>query len=256
LELAVSVEANLAMSRGSRVVDGFRRAISSGLTVPEQYCVDLVPPFHRRSIVDIGIGAGRTTGPLSEIFEQYIGVDYSPEMIQAARAEFPVAELHVMDARNLALECLVDCVMFSFNGIDCIPYEDRAMVHKQVRDLLVPGGYYIYSTHNLHHWRTEVWLNHFWAKELFRKRLYKSVVPMLNRLTLFGKQSIDYQAGFAYVNDPALGFALSNTYVDIPKECEVLKRHGFAVVGSIGNTKQTDGYDAEDNWVYIVAKRV
>jgi trans-aconitate methyltransferase len=83
------MEANLAICRDSRVVDDCRRAISWGLTVPEKYCLDLVPLSRRRSIVDIGIGAGRTTGPLSEMFEQYVGIDYSPEMIQAAKSGFP-----------------------------------------------------------------------------------------------------------------------------------------------------------------------
>jgi SAM-dependent methyltransferase len=160
-QLEVSMDANLAICGDYRTVDDFRRAISLGLTVPEKYCLDTVPLFRLRSIVDIRIGAGRTTGPLSRMFEQYIGIDYSLEMIQAAKAEFPGADLRVMDVRRLALGKSVDCIMFSFNGMDCIPYEDREPVLTRISRHLVPGGYYIYSTHNLHQRRTDIWMNHF-----------------------------------------------------------------------------------------------
>lgn len=248
------MEANLAICREDRTVNDFRRANSWGLTQPEMYCLDLVPLSYRRSVLDIGIGAGRTTGPLSEMFKRYIGVDYSPEMIQAAKTEFPGTELRVMDARRMALEQSVDCIMFSFNGIDCIPYEDRQTVFTEVARLLVPGGYYIYSTHNLHQRRTDAWLNHFWVKELFRKRVYTSIPLVVNRLKHFRKQSNDESLGFAYVNDSAHSFDLRQVYVDIAKECEVLRRHGFDVLATIGNNKQIEGYDVDDNWVYIVAK--
>jgi SAM-dependent methyltransferase len=255
LEIEESVEANLAICRDSRAVDDFRQAITWGLTVPETYCLNLVPPSHRRSVIDIGIGAGRTTGPLSKMFKQYAGIDYSPEMVQAAKVEFPGADLRVMDVRQLALEQSADCIMFSFNGIDCIPYEDRQAVLARVKKQLVPGGYYIYSTHNLRQRRADAWLNHFWVKELFRKRLYTSVPLVLNRLKHFREQSNDAMLGFAYVNDPAQRFDLLQVYVDIVKECEVLRRHGFSVCATIGNNKHAEGYDVNDNWVYIVAKR-
>jgi hypothetical protein len=61
--------------------------------------------------------------------------------------------------------------------------------------------------------------------------------------------------GFAYVNDPAQRFDLLQVYVDIVKECEVLRRNGFNVCATIGNNKLAEGYDVNDNWVYIVAKR-
>ena len=70
------------------------------------------------------------------------------------------------------------------------------------------------------------------------------------------QETIDRRyAGFAYVNDPALGFAIRHVYVDVTKECNALRCHGFTICATIGNTKQTGGYDADDTWVYIVAKR-
>lgn len=249
------MDTNLAICRDSRVVDVWRRASSWKLTVAEKYCLDMVPLSHRRSIIDIGIGAGRTTGPLSEIFDKYIGIDYSREMVQAAKSKFPATDLRVMDVRSLGLKDPADCVMFSFNGIDCIPYEDRQSALNQVRNQLVPGGFYIYSTHNLHYRRTYGWMNQFWVKDLFQSHNHNFIRSVFNRLRHFRRQSIDHTLSFAYVNDPALGFGMMNVYVDIAKECEALRRHGFSICATIGNTKQTESYDSDDNWVYIVAKR-
>jgi len=248
-------DTNLASFRGARIVDQYRAAASLGLTVPEKYCLEMVPVASRRSILDVGIGGGRTTKPLSEMFDRYIGIDYSPEMVQAAKLASPEADIRVMDARSVELEWLFDCVLFSFNGIDCIQYEDRWSVLQRIKSQLEPGGYYIYSTHNIHHWRTKVWMSDFWVKELFAPRDHRCLRLVFNRMRKFWQQSMNANQGAAYVNDPASGFALTIVYVDIEKECELLRRNGFIVRATVGNVKQARGYGADDGWVYIVAQK-
>ena len=46
-------------------------------------------------ILDLGIGAGRTTGHLLAIAGSYVGVDYSAQLVAAARERFPEADLRV-----------------------------------------------------------------------------------------------------------------------------------------------------------------
>src|SRR5947207_15676097 len=94
-----------------RIVEWYRNMAALGLTAPEQYCLNLVPIPSRGSVLDIGIGGGRTTGPLSEIFEAYVGVDYSEGMIATAKSLFPNADLRTMDARKLKFAVVVDCVV-------------------------------------------------------------------------------------------------------------------------------------------------
>jgi len=117
--------ANDAVYRLPGVVRKYEAMTSAGLTAPEQYCLDLVPVPRRHSILDIGVGAGRTTVQLSKMFEKYVGIDCSDNMIAAARTFFPGADLRIMDARRLDFSEPFDCVMFSFNGIDYVDYAER-----------------------------------------------------------------------------------------------------------------------------------
>jgi SAM-dependent methyltransferase len=228
-----------------------------GLWAPERYCLDFVPVLRRHSILDIGVGTGRTTGPLSKMFEKYIGIDYSDNMIAAAKMFFPGVDLRTMDARKLDFSEPFDCVMFSFNGIDYVDYAERQLILCQVTNALQPGGYFIYSTHNLHWARSAAFLDHFLVRELVRPRWrVRSIVrSFTNRLYNFKRQAIDQEQGYAYINDFAAEFRLLTTYVNIGVEVEVLRRYGLNVVATIGNAKQTAGYDASDGWVYIVANR-
>jgi|UniRef100_UPI00378313E6 ubiquinone/menaquinone biosynthesis C-methylase UbiE len=103
-----------------------------------------------KNVLDIGIGAGRTTRFLQPRAARYIGVDYSPNMIAAAASHHPEATLHVRDARDLSAykDGEFDTVMFSFNGIDCLSYEGRLAAMKEIQRVLKPGGWFIFSSHN------------------------------------------------------------------------------------------------------------
>jgi SAM-dependent methyltransferase len=101
-------------------------------------------------ILDLGVGGGRTTGPLMSLARRYVGVDNAPEMIQTCRARFPGAEFDVDDAARLDRfdDDSFDAVVFSFNGIDYL-HPDRAR-HECVRAsarILRPGGVFIFSSH-------------------------------------------------------------------------------------------------------------
>jgi SAM-dependent methyltransferase len=230
---------------------------TQGLSVPEQYCLNLVPSSRRRSILDIGVGCGRTTGPLSEMFQKYTGIDYSEGMIFAARSLFTNADLRTMDARDLKFAEQFDCIMFSFNGIDSVEYADRRLIFQQMVAALQPGGYLIYSTHNIHNPRVDVWLTHFFVRELFQAwpHIIRIVRSGLNRLTRYWRQSHDRNKSFACVNDCGGDFGYLNTYVDINKELDsIVRRNGFKVIATIGDTKMTGGYGPDDSWVYIVVQ--
>lgn len=103
-----------------------------------------------RQLLDIGIGAGRTTRFLLPCAARYEGVDYSPEMIAAAKSRFPHASLHVRDARDLSAysDGEFDTVVFSFNGIDCLSHAGRLAALAEIHRVLKPGAWFIFSSHN------------------------------------------------------------------------------------------------------------
>jgi SAM-dependent methyltransferase len=249
---------NDAVYRSHRIVSQFKNFALVGLMPSEKYCLDLIPVSSRHSILDIGIGAGRTTGPLSVMFDKYVGVDKSENMITAAKSLYPMADLRTMDARKLDLGEKFDCVMFSFNGIDYVDYPTRQSILLQIANVIRPNGYLIYSTHNLHNKQVASWLKFLIVTDLVRplRGLLRPgrLCAIAYRLVNFWRQSGDQSGSFAYVNDNGEGYTLLTTYVDVAGEITTIERHGFKVLATIGNTKQTSGYDEDDSWVYVVAK--
>jgi len=250
--------ANITVYRSSRVVRQLKAMNQAGLTPVEDICFSFVPASSRHSILDIGVGAGRTTDALAKMFESYVGVDYSDKLVMEAKALFPDVDLRTMDARELKFTEPFDCVMFSFNGIDYVDYSDRQVILNQIVGILRSGGYFVYSTHNLHWARTASFLKRLLVGELFRPlpRIHAVVRLLVNRLRNFWRQSCGENNSYAYVNDSAAGFRLLTTYVDVGGEIEVLRARGFEVLATIGNSKLAVGHDANDGWVYIVAKRL
>ena len=106
--------------------------------------------FQGQPILDIGVGAGRTTALLRPLGSDYLGIDYTAEMVAACRATYPGVRFEHMDARNLQQLPAghFGLAMFSFNGIDSVAPEDRALILREVRRVLRPGGLFIVSSHN------------------------------------------------------------------------------------------------------------
>jgi SAM-dependent methyltransferase len=107
------------------------------------------------SLLDIGVGGGRTTVHFAPAVSSYTGADYASAMVEACRARFaedlPKAEWAVADARSLPPAWIgrYDAAMFSYNGIDCLDPEDRPQALKEMRRALKPGGWLLFSFHNL-----------------------------------------------------------------------------------------------------------
>lgn len=80
-------------------------------------------------LLDIGVGGGRTTSLLRLLTDDYVGVDWSPEMVEVCRSNHPGADISQADARDLSAfaSSTFKCVVFSFNGLDSIAdHEERA----------------------------------------------------------------------------------------------------------------------------------
>ncbi len=102
-------------------------------------------------VLDIGVGAGRTTARLAPRVRKYVGLDIAQSMVDLCRERFPGAEFLVADAENLwnFADASFDFVLFSFNGIDCLAAMGRDNALLEMQRVLRPGGFMAFSSHNV-----------------------------------------------------------------------------------------------------------
>jgi SAM-dependent methyltransferase len=108
--------------------------------------------LRKSRVLDLGVGAGRTTPLLEPLAKTYVGADYSPPLVEAARKRFPGVAFKVGDARSMPWleDGSIDLVVFSFNGIDTMDREGRDLVIAEVARVLRSGGWFLFSSHNEH----------------------------------------------------------------------------------------------------------
>ena len=71
-------------------------------------------------VLDLGVGAGRTTKFLMDLADEYVGIDYSQGMINACKkGKLSKLKFFVADAQNLNFldSNYFDFILFSYNGI-------------------------------------------------------------------------------------------------------------------------------------------
>jgi SAM-dependent methyltransferase len=134
-----------AMSRPS-VVEAYSawRTVSDA----ERLCVELaVQPGAR--ILDVGCGAGRFARYLLERSCSYIGVDASPQMIEAARENCPGADFSVSDILKFEADSAsFDVVLLMGNVLDCLqPESRRSVLLSLCKGWLNPQGALVGSSH-------------------------------------------------------------------------------------------------------------
>lgn len=213
------------------------------------------------ALLDIGIGAGRTTGFLATACRQYTGIDYSQAMINLATTTFPEADLRQQDARNLSdfAEASFDMVWFSYNGIDYVSHNDRIKILREVRRVLKPQGLFIFSSHN----RDSITYPAYHLKNLsfsinpvrFAKRFFHYVNGIINAAKLRGQEV--HTNDYAILNDPAHQYNMLTYYISGEKQVEQLKAVGFEVLGMVGmeGKKLTGDANYNDGYSIYYASR-
>jgi len=216
-----------------------------------------------RPLLEIGVGAGRTTPYLKAISDDYIGIDYSLNMIKLCRQRNPDAMLAVADARHMTLfnDELFTAVFWCFNGIDDVDAGDRMLILNEVRRVLSADGIFVFSSHNLDCKSAPPFSLKrfiFGFNRIKRadnaKRLRSQLRSLLAciKKALFGKE---HAIIHEYEGDT--GMVLPTYYIGKPEQIRQLLNAGFADVRAFG----MDGHEihqdrsAVDLWVYYVARK-
>ena len=194
----------------------------------------LAPALRDVPLLDVGMGGGRTTPHLLTLSRDYLGVDYSPEMVAACRAKYPDVAFRQCDARSmeeLGREKF-GFVFFSFNGIDSIDHAGRMQVLGQVHALLKPGGRFLFSSHNLRLAPERPWHPgvYDWSirPQVIAYNLFCMARNTRNFLRHMGSQS--QSAGYGVMIDSAHDFRIMNYYVDPAEQVRQLAAHEFVEI--------------------------
>ncbi len=217
------------------------------------------------SILDIGVGAGRTLPYLHSLGADYVAIDYVDEMVRLTRTRFPYARIEDGDARELGVfaDATFDVVVFSFNGIDGVAHEDRPKVFGSVERVLRPGGLFAYSTHNLDHRCTG---RAPWHPSRFR--LGSGVRPVAGSLLRLPQSTPAYRRlrsrsvrgdGWASLVDSAYNFSVVWHYVTLDEAMRELRESGFTGVvdaySTAGVRVDRAADTSESPWLHFVARK-
>jgi SAM-dependent methyltransferase len=170
-------------------------------------------------VLELGCGAGRLTGHLSEISPNVHGIDLSPAMVAYCQQTYPRASFAVGDLRDLSgfQTGGYDAVVAPFNVLDVLGDAERRQVLSDIGRLMAADGVLIMSSHNRHyalHPLTRVRLGiRLWVGSPRRPLTSLRNLPLrfANRRRLGRLQRVE--DGYAIVNDEAHDFSVLHYYI-------------------------------------------
>ena len=217
----------------------------------------ITPVIKDKKLLDIGIGAGRTTKFLLEISSDYTGIDYTPRAAELAQEKFRAAKILCCDARDLRAfdDRTFDFVLFSFNAIDYMIHEDRMSVLKEIHRVLTPGGLFMFSTHNrdYKYFDKMPWQERRYDLNHLKSCLYTFLhLPKHYRMKKHEIRTDHY----AIINDTAHGFSLLAYYISLAEQMNQLEGAGFVEVEAYDMDGHPTQHDSNFPWIYYLARRV
>ncbi|MFC7361099.1 class I SAM-dependent methyltransferase [Nocardioides astragali] len=183
-------------------------------------------------LLDIGIGAGRTTAYLAPKVGHYVGVDYSHGLVRAAAQLYPDSDIRWCDARDMSQfeDASFDFVNFSFNGLDSLDHDGRRQVLAEVHRVLRPGGHWMFSSHNRDYVRRGMlpWQGRFKPGRVMLRKSAEALRHHRNWRHL-RKEQVETPE-YALVNDEAHHYSLLHYYISPTVQVAQLEAAGFTDV--------------------------
>lgn len=217
----------------------------------------LYPTIKNSKILDIGVGAGRTTKYLLQISDDYTGVDYLPEFAEETRKKFPEANILCGDAKDMKEfgDETFDFALFSYNGIDSVSHEDRLKILKETYRLLKKEGIFMFSTHNRNYknFNKLPWQQ----KPEFNLKFLKFSLYCLYHLPNHFKMKKHevFTDDYAIVNDGDHRYSLMLYYITIEKQLKQLEEIGFRDIEIYDMQGNVTSGGTSPHWFYYLARK-
>ncbi|MEK7511584.1 MAG: class I SAM-dependent methyltransferase [Patescibacteria group bacterium] len=100
-------------------------------------------------LLDLGCGNGRLIGLLKDKAVDYLGVDFSQELIVCAKKSFPEKSFLMRDALNLDFPEKSFDVVMCVSVLNHLPKNKHVQFVENIKKVLKPGGYLLMSNWNL-----------------------------------------------------------------------------------------------------------
>jgi 2-polyprenyl-3-methyl-5-hydroxy-6-metoxy-1,4-benzoquinol methylase len=121
-------------------VERFRTMASNGADLGgEARLIDAMVPRGAR-ILDAGCGTGRVGGRLAAAGHRVTGVDLDPELITAARQDYPDTDWRVGDLAELELPDRFDVIVCAGNVMTFVAPDTRGEILRRMRAHLAENG--------------------------------------------------------------------------------------------------------------------
>lgn len=238
-------------------------ATRDSLQLPEKTILEiLAADLRESSILDVGVGGGRTTPYLAPQAQSYIGIDVSSSMVAACSQKWPAMSPKIrfekMDVCNMDSfgRGSFDFVFFTHNGLDCLPQQGRLEALSEIKRVLRPQGIFVFSSHNLR--RVKTLFSFIPESESVKERLRQVVANHRLRKHNPGYRRF-IKGSYAIIRDGVYDFKLATYYIDPHYQLEQLRSFGFEqirVFSSINGAEfqSVNGLPlCEDPWLYYMA---
>ena len=191
----------------------------------------------RRPVLELGVGVGRTIGFTSVLTDEYLAIDYVPEMVATCRSAYPHLDIQIGDARALAgvPSRHFGLVTFAWNGLDAVSHADRLQVLHEVRRVLRDDGMFFFSTLNLdgpdileRPWQVPIAPHHSSLVRALRTvgtapRVAQQLVNWVRTRSLRERGT-----GYAVAANGSHAFGLVTHYTTLARQLDELESTGFA----------------------------
>lgn len=216
-------------------------------------------------MLDIGVGAGRTTVHFAGLAKEYLGIDYSSKMINACRQRFSIfpakAAFNTCDARSMERfhDNTFDFILFSFNGIDYVEHEDRIRTLVEIRRILKTGGYFCFSTHNLNFLLKKCSLKLSRHPSILALRIFELLEMRIfnTRGTWKAIRNPLRNSKHRMIKDDAFEFRLKTYYITPNEQLKQLRELGYSgtKMYSLTNGRVIKNRNnTMDHWIYYLSQ--
>jgi ubiquinone/menaquinone biosynthesis C-methylase UbiE len=211
-------------------------------------------------VLDIGVGAGRTTLYLSRLTSDYVGIDYSQVMVDYCKRRFPALSIDLCDVRDLSRfpDARFSFALFSFNGLGAVDHEGRLKALAELARVLRPGGVFAFNAHN-RRWSR--------AGAPPRLALSRNPVTQVHNVAEWVEQSWNHRKlrpfqeerpEYALINDSAKDYRLLHYYLTREQQKLQLEAAGFTLLemyDAHGEPLGAADDDRKTSAIWYVARR-